>query len=197
MNQTIAVKKWQAGFFLGLASLCIAIGSQTASADTIDLTALGKITKQVTTQEASAAASKVAETATAKAQAALATNMISEVTIEYTTNTYPAGQCTWGAKVMAPWVGNNWGNGGDWATSAAAADFEVGTRPRVGAIAVWSDGGYGHVAYVTGVAADGKIQVMESNYSGAYEPANVRGFFDPTTTSEGTVSYIYPPASTL
>ncbi len=46
---------------------------------------------------------------------ALATNMVSEVAVEYTANTYPAGQCTWGAKEMAPWVGNYWGNGGDWA----------------------------------------------------------------------------------
>ncbi|HEM4569125.1 TPA: CHAP domain-containing protein, partial [Streptococcus suis] len=132
--------------------------------------------------------------AAAAAKAALATNMVSEVAVEYTANTYPAGQCTWGAKEMAPWVGNYWGNGGDWAASATALGYEVGTIPKVGAIAVWTDGGYGHVAYVTDVAANGHIQVKESNYGGVYYPSNVRGFFDPTTTSEGTVSYIYPPA---
>ncbi len=46
--------------------------------------------------------------------------MVSEVAVEYTANTYPAGQCTWGAKEMAPWVGNYWGNGGDWAASGSA-----------------------------------------------------------------------------
>ncbi|HEP1800437.1 TPA: CHAP domain-containing protein [Streptococcus suis] len=143
-------------------------------------------------EAAAKAAAKAA--AEAAAQAALATNMVSEVAVTYTANTYPVGQCTWGAKEMAPWVGNYWGNGGDWAASAAALGYEVGTTPKVGAIAVWTDGSYGHVAYVTDVAADGTIQVMESNYGGAYYPSNVRGFFDPTTTSEGTVSYIYPPA---
>lgn len=127
------------------------------------------------------------------AKVALATNMISEVAVEYTVNTYPAGQCTWGAKQMAPWVGNYWGNGGDWAATAKSLGYEVGSKPKAGAIAVWTDGGYGHVAYVTDVAKDGRIQVKESNYSGAYHPSNVRGFFDPTATSEGTVSYIYPP----
>ncbi|HEM5490054.1 TPA: CHAP domain-containing protein [Streptococcus suis] len=154
-------------------------------------------TKQKEEAVDKAAAEKTATekaAAEAAAQAALATNMVSEVAVEYTANTYPAGQCTWGAKEMAPWVGNYWGNGGDWAASASALGYEVGTTPKVGAIAVWTDGGYGHVAYVTDVAADGTIQVMESNYGGAYYPSNVRGFFDPTTTSEGTVSYIYPPA---
>ena len=97
---------------------------------------------------------------------------------------------------MAPWGGNYWGNAGDWTTSAASLGYEVGTIPKVGAITVWTDenGGYGHVAYVTDVATDGQIQVTESNYNGSYYPSNIRGFFDPTKTSEGKVSYIYPPA---
>ncbi len=92
--------------------------------------------------------------------------------------------------------GNYWGNAGDWTTSAASLGYEVGTIPKVGAITVWTDenGGYGHVAYVTDVATDGQIQVTESNYNGSYYPSNIRGFFDPTKTSEGKVSYIYPPA---
>ncbi|MDG4499446.1 CHAP domain-containing protein [Streptococcus suis] len=189
MNHQIIKRYLKLGIFALFMGNLFWTGTSTILAD--DLTVNDRPSLEILKKQAlatKAAAKKRAE------EAALATNMVSEVTVEYTSNTYPAGQCTWGAKEMAPWVGNNWGNGGDWATSAAAAGFEVGTRPRVGAIAVWSDGGYGHVAYVTGVAADGKIQVMESNYGGAYEPANVRGFFDPTTTSEGTVSYIYPPA---
>ena len=47
---------------------------------------------------------------------------------------------------------------------------------------------------MTDVATDGQIQVTESNYNGSYYPSNIRGFFDPTKTSEGKVSYIYPPA---
>lgn len=184
-------KQLQFGLFTILMGMVTWTGSVSVSADTRieDTPTVSALSKKV--QATKAAAKAVAEKA---ALAALATNMISEVPIEYTPNTYPAGQCTWGAKEMAPWVGNYWGNGGDWAASAAALGYEVGTKPKVGAIAVWTDGGYGHVAYVTDLAEDGRIQVMESNYSGAYYPSNVRGFFDPTVTSEGTVSYIYPPA---
>lgn len=193
METVRTFKKLQVGMVLGLASLGLAFHAQSVSADSLDAPTLTALTRTVMEKEAAAkAAAKAA--AEAAAQAALATNMVSEVAVEYTANTYPAGQCTWGAKEMAPWVGNYWGNGGDWAASAAALGYEVGTTPKVGAIAVWTDGSYGHVAYVTDVAADGTIQVMESNYGGAYYPSNVRGFFDPTTTSEGTVSYIYPPA---
>lgn len=166
----------------------------TAISDTPTVSVLTQKKTAEKRETEQAAAEKAA--AEAAAQVALATNMVSEVTVEYTTNTYPAGQCTWGAKEMAPWVGNYWGNAGDWAASAASLGYEVGTIPKVGAIAVWTDenGGYGHVAYVTDAATDGQIQVMESNYNGSYYPSNVRGYFDPTKTSEGTVSYIYPPA---
>lgn len=109
-------------------------------------------------------------------------------------NMYPVGQCTWGVKELAPWAYTYWGNGGDWAASAAADGFTVGTVPVVGAIAVWSDGWYGHVAYVTDVVSETSIQVLEANIGGNPEIANYRGFFDPTMTSEGVVSYIYPPA---
>lgn len=108
-------------------------------------------------------------------------------------NTYPVGQCTWGVKELASWAGNNWGNAADWAASAAVAGFTVGTTPQVGAIAVWNDGGYGHVAYVTDVQSANSIQVLESNYNGNMSIGNYRGYFDPTT-AQGTVSYIYPNA---
>ncbi|MGV3082700.1 peptidoglycan hydrolase PcsB, partial [Streptococcus dysgalactiae] len=81
-------------------------------------------------------------------------------------NNYPVGQCTWGAKSLAPWAGNNWGNGGQWAASAQAAGYSVGSTPMAGAIAVWNDGGYGHVAVVVEVQSSSNIRVMESNYSG-------------------------------
>ena len=107
------------------------------------------------------------------------------------TNTYPIGECTWGAKVLAPWAGNWWGNGGDWAASAKRAGFHVGTTPQVGAIACWTDGGYGHVGVVTHVDSRTRIQIQEANYAGQRYIANFRGWFDPTI-AQGTVSYIYP-----
>ena len=113
----------------------------------------------------------------------------------YSTNasSYPVGQCTWGAKTLAPWAGDYWGNGGQWAASAAAAGFRTGSTPQVGAIASWDDGGYGHVAVVTAVESTTRIQVSECNYdgSGTQPIGNYRGWFNPTA-SRGTVRYIYP-----
>ena len=108
-------------------------------------------------------------------------------------SSYPTGQCTWGAKTLAPWAGDYWGNGGQWAASAAAAGFRTGSTPQVGAIASWDDGGYGHVAVVTAVESTTRIQVSECNYdgSGTQPIGNYRGWFNPTA-SRGTVRYIYP-----
>lgn len=107
-------------------------------------------------------------------------------------NTYPMGQCTWGVKSMASWVGNYWGNANQWGASARAAGYSVGTTPRVGAVAVWpyDGGGYGHVAVVTSVANNSSIQVMESNYAGNMSIGNYRGSFNPSAS--GSVYYIYP-----
>lgn len=146
-----------------------------------------------------AQAAPAAETLAAPAQAATATTPQTYTTaatapVSHDYSTYPVGECTWGVKQLAPWVGNYWGNGGDWAASARAAGFRVGSTPAVGAVAVWTGGyfGYGHVAYVVAVESDTKIQVQESNVMGRRYIDNHRGWFNPTTTSEGVVSYIYP-----
>ena len=118
-----------------------------------------------------------------------------KVSAASTPNTYPVGQCTWGAKSLAPWAGNNWGNAKDWIASAQAAGHSVGTTPVAGAIAVWPNdgGGYGHVAYVTSASGANSIQVMESNYAGNMLIGNYRGTFDPTSSAHGgSVFYIYP-----
>jgi len=117
----------------------------------------------------------------------------SRPTYSSSASSYPVGECTWGAKVLAPWAGDYWGNGGQWAASAAAAGFRTGSTPQVGAIACWDDGGYGHVAVVTAVESSTRIQVSECNYdgSGTQPIGNYRGWFNPTA-SRGTVRYIYP-----
>lgn len=122
----------------------------------------------------------------------IATRTISRPTYSTNASSYPTGECTWGAKTLAPWAGDYWGNGAQWATSAAAAGFRTGSQPQVGAIACWNDGGYGHVAVVTAVSSSSSIQVSESNYGGDRTISNKRGWFNPTTTSEGYVTYIYP-----
>ena len=122
----------------------------------------------------------------------VATRTTSRPTYSTNASSYPTGECTWGAKTLAPWAGDYWGNGAQWATSAAAAGFRTGSTPQVGAIACWNDGGYGHVAVVTAVSSSTSIQVSESNYGGDRTIGNKRGWFNPTTTSEGYVTYIYP-----
>ena len=99
--------------------------------------------------------------------------------------------------MLAPWVGNYWGNAGQWLSSGAAAGHLTGTTPQVGAVAVWTSGagGYGHVAVVTAVDGD-NIQVMEANYGGSAEQAdsrgvgNYRGWF--SASQSGISGYIYP-----
>lgn len=138
------------------------------------------------TPATASAAQPVAQTQ-ATAQAAT----VSRPTYSTSASSYPVGECTWGAKTLAPWAGDYWGNGGQWAASAAAAGFRTGSQPQVGAIACWNDGGYGHVAVVTAVQSTTSIQVSESNYNGIRSIGNYRGWFNPTT-AQGTVTYIYP-----
>ena len=115
----------------------------------------------------------------------------SRPTYSSSASSYPVGECTWGVKVLAPWAGDYWGNGAQWATSAAAAGFSTGSQTQVGAIACWNDGGYGHVAVVTAVQSTTSIQVSESNYLGIRSIGNYRGWFNPVN-AQGSVTYIYP-----
>ena len=139
--------------------------------------------------EVSGATTAVEETTEASSSEVTATDS------DATWNRYPVGQCTWGVKEVAPWVSNWWGNGGDWAGSAASQGYAVGSTPVTGSIVCWTDGGYGHVGYVTQVDQDGQIQILESNYQGQQQINNYRGWFDPqNSTTPGSVSYIYPGA---
>lgn len=116
------------------------------------------------------------------------------------TNTYPIGQCTWGVKSLADWVGNYWGNANQWGDSARKAGYTTGSIPQVGSVIVFPNSiyegvNYGHVAYVTNVYEDGTIEVLESNYNGVDEQIkNYRGRFNPNQPRYGGVYYIYPNA---
>lgn len=140
---------------------------------------------------AAAQTQAVAQPAVQTQAAAAPVATTSRLTYSTSASSYPVGECTWGAKTLAPWAGDYWGNGGQWAASAAAAGFRTGSQPQVGAIACWNDGGYGHVAVVTAVQSTTSIQVSESNYNGIRSIGNYRGWFNPTT-AQGTVTYIYP-----
>lgn len=116
------------------------------------------------------------------------------------TNTYPIGQCTWGVKALADWVGNYWGNANQWGDSARKAGYTTGSTPQVGSVivfpnSIYEGANYGHVAYVTNVYEDGTIEVLESNYNGVDEQIkNYRGRFNPNQPRYGGVYYIYPNA---
>lgn len=143
------------------------------------------------TPAASGAPAAQATQATTQTVAAAPAATTSRPTYSSSASSYPVGECTWGAKVLAPWAGDYWGNGGQWAANAAAAGFRTGSQPQVGAIACWNDGGYGHVAVVTAVQSTTSIQVSESNYLGIRSIGNYRGWFNPVN-AQGTVTYIYP-----
>jgi surface antigen len=81
-----------------------------------------------------------------------------------TSNHFPFGQCTWyvASRRDVPW----YGNAIDWWQNSRPYGRPEGSAPRVGAIMVTRESGYGHVAYVESVNANGSWTVSEMNYSG-------------------------------
>ena len=63
-----------------------------------------------------------------------------------------------------------------WKDGWTSRGRSIGTTPKVGAVAWWGAGNYGHVAYVIGVNSDGSARVAQYNSGGAgtYSEANVR-----------------------
>lgn len=85
-------------------------------------------------------------------------------------NRYTCCWCTWWAQEQRqdlPWFGGDSGHALNWASSARAHGFATGTKPVVGAIAVfqpgvqWADEELGHVAYVESVNKDGTFRISE------------------------------------
>lgn len=85
-------------------------------------------------------------------------------------NRYTYGTCTWyaynrRAQIGRP-IGSFWGNASSWSYAASAAGYGVSRgNPGVGDI-MQNGGGYGHVAVVEELHADGSIVVSEMNYYG-------------------------------
>jgi LysM repeat protein len=79
-------------------------------------------------------------------------------------NRFPYGYCTWYAynRKPVPWMGNAW----QWFGAAVAAGWSTGQTPKVGAIMVTWESGFGHVAYVESVGTDGSWSVSEMNFVG-------------------------------
>lgn len=88
----------------------------------------------------------------------------------------------------------HWGSAYHWDDAARALGKVVTTRPKAGAVAQWEPyekstyypstggsgwiqaGGYGHVAYVTGIYSDGSVRVEQYNLFGSrsYSAMRVR-----------------------
>lgn len=86
-------------------------------------------------------------------------------------NRYSYGYCTWyafnrRAELGRP-IGSFWGNAITWASYARSEGFRVNNSPAPGAILQSGGyGGYGHVAVVESVDAEGNVTVSEMNYAG-------------------------------
>ncbi len=75
---------------------------------------------------------------------------------------YTAFKVAASGRHMPYWGGR--GNAHQWDDNARAAGIAVDTEPRVGDVAVWHIGYYGHVMYVEAVSGDGSIVISEYNY---------------------------------
>jgi len=97
---------------------------------------------------------------------------------------YPVGQCTGFVASILAARGVNvnqiqfLGNGESWAANARNRGLHVSNKPSVGSVVSFKAqgwyAGYGHVAYVTGVNANGSFQIAEGNFAGrAYNERTV------------------------
>jgi surface antigen len=79
-------------------------------------------------------------------------------------NHFAYGYCTWyvANRRFIPWFGNAI----DWWPNARAYGQAEGVLPKVGAVMVTRESGYGHVAYVEAVNLDGSWRVSEMNFAG-------------------------------
>lgn len=82
-------------------------------------------------------------------------------------NRYSWGYCTYYVKNKRPDMSNSWGNANTWYYRAKYQGWNVGEKPKKGAIATTVAGWLGHVAYVEKVTPDGQwVTVSEMNYGG-------------------------------
>lgn len=83
-------------------------------------------------------------------------------------SSYADGNCTDGACLLAPWIPEDLGDGGDWAANAPSHGLQVTMIPTAGSVVCYCRGDgyspYGHCAYVERVNPDGTILVKEMNY---------------------------------
>lgn len=83
---------------------------------------------------------------------------------------------------MPYWGGH--GNANQWPSNARAAGIPVSSVPRVGSVAIWTAGTYGHAMWVEAVNGDGTVVVSQFNY--AWD-----GEYSEMTMAASSAVYIY------
>ncbi|HXZ99753.1 MAG TPA: CHAP domain-containing protein [Candidatus Binatia bacterium] len=127
---------------------------------------MGQINK-VRAEQRAAEEAAAAAAAAAAARGHITTNgALPPFAFGPTNDLFPWGQCTW---YVASLRNVTWsGNADQWFGNAAAQGVPTGGSPRPGSIVVWGPGngysGFGHVAYVVGVAGPSDFTVDEANY---------------------------------
>ncbi len=110
----------------------------------------------------------------------------------YGSNGYDPGYCTWYVANKRIAAGNplpsNLGNASTWPYWARVYGLPTGNTPQVGAAVVTSTSGYGHVAYVERVNADGSIYVSEMNANWVLYQITNRTF---SASQAAAYTYIY------
>lgn len=82
-------------------------------------------------------------------------------------NNYAFGNCTYYVKSRRPDISNSLGNANTWYINAKLSGWNVGSKPKKGAVAVSTAGWWGHVAYVEGVTPNGEwVTISEMNAPG-------------------------------
>lgn len=90
----------------------------------------------------------------------------------------------WKVYVTHGYSPTGWGNANMWPGNARSAGLSVDSNPRVGDVAVWNVGYYGHVMFVEAVHGDGTISISQYNadWNGTYSTARI---------SSGGLEYIH------
>jgi surface antigen len=87
----------------------------------------------------------------------------------YGFNSYAPGNCTWHTAnrwaALGKALPQNLGNAATWVSRAKIAGLSTGKIPRLHAAIQTSTSGYGHIAFVEEVYADGSIRISEMNYN--------------------------------
>lgn len=82
-------------------------------------------------------------------------------------DTYAWGNCTYWAFAQRLWankpIPTSWGNANTWDDRARVDGYVIDHTPKVTAVFQTDEGDFGHVAYVTKVADDGRWTITEMN----------------------------------